>query len=31
VQSFYQSPEYRSLKALREACSRGNLVTVEGV
>jgi len=31
VQSFYQSPEYRGLKAMREACSRANLVTVEGV
>ena len=31
AQTFYQSAEYRGLKALREACSRGNLVTVEGV
>lgn len=31
AQSFYKSPEYRGLKALREACSRANLVTVEGV
>lgn len=31
AQSFYDSPEYRALKALRESCSRANLVTVEGV
>lgn len=31
AQSFYRSPEYRGLKALRESCSRANLVTVEGV
>lgn len=30
MQSFYVSPEYRGLKAMREACSRGNLVSVEG-
>lgn len=31
MRSFYESPEYRSLKAMRESCSRANLVTVEGV
>ena len=31
AKSFYESPEYRGLKALRESCSRANLVTVEGV
>ncbi len=31
AQSFYESPAYRGLKALRESCSRGNLVAVEGV
>lgn len=30
AQSFYESLEYRALKALRESCSRANLVTVEG-
>jgi uncharacterized protein (DUF1330 family) len=30
AQSFYQCPEYRALKALRESCSRANLVSVEG-
>jgi uncharacterized protein (DUF1330 family) len=29
--SFYESPEYRGLKAMRESCSRANLVSVEGV
>jgi uncharacterized protein (DUF1330 family) len=28
--SFYESPEYRALKAMRESCSRANLVSVEG-
>jgi uncharacterized protein (DUF1330 family) len=28
--AFYGNPEYRSLKALRESCSRANLVVVEG-
>jgi uncharacterized protein (DUF1330 family) len=31
MRSFYDSPEYRGLKAMRESCSRANLVTVEGV
>jgi len=31
MQSFYESPVYRGLKALRESCSRANLVGVEGV
>jgi len=31
AEAFYQSPEYRGLKAMRESCSRGNLVMVEGV
>jgi uncharacterized protein (DUF1330 family) len=31
MQSFYESSEYRGLKALRESCSRANLVSVEGV
>jgi uncharacterized protein (DUF1330 family) len=31
ARGFYLSFEYRSLKALRESCSRGNLVSVEGV
>lgn len=31
MQSFYESAEYRSLKAMREACSSANLVSVEGV
>jgi len=31
AQAFYQCPEYRALKALRESCSRANLVMVEGV
>jgi uncharacterized protein (DUF1330 family) len=31
MQSFYESPVYRGLKAMRESCSRANLVTVEGV
>jgi uncharacterized protein (DUF1330 family) len=30
ARSFYQSPAYRDLKALRESCSHANLVTVEG-
>jgi uncharacterized protein (DUF1330 family) len=30
MQSFYESPDYRALKALREGCSRGNLVSVAG-
>jgi uncharacterized protein (DUF1330 family) len=30
AQAFYESPEYRGLKALRESCSRANLVSVEG-
>lgn len=29
--SFYESPQYRGLKALRESCSHANLVIVEGV
>jgi uncharacterized protein (DUF1330 family) len=28
--SFYESAEYRGLKAMRESCSRANLVSVEG-
>jgi len=31
MQSFYESPVYRGLKAMRESCSRANLVGVEGV
>jgi uncharacterized protein (DUF1330 family) len=31
MQAFYESPEYRGLKAMRESCSRANLVSVEGV
>ncbi len=31
TRSFYESPEYRAMKALRESCSRANLVSVEGV
>lgn len=31
AQSFYESPAYRGLRAVRESCSRANLVTVEGV
>jgi uncharacterized protein (DUF1330 family) len=31
MQSFYHSPDYQGLKALRESCSRANLVSVEGV
>jgi uncharacterized protein (DUF1330 family) len=31
AQAFYASPEYRGLKALRESCSRANLVMVEGI
>lgn len=30
ARSFYESPEYRGLKALRESCSSAKLVTVEG-
>ncbi len=30
ARSFYESPAYRGLKALRESCSRANLVIVEG-
>lgn len=31
ARSFYESPEYAGLKTLRESCSRGNLVIVEGL
>ncbi len=31
MRSFYESPDYRALKAMRESCSRANLVSVEGV
>jgi uncharacterized protein (DUF1330 family) len=31
AQSFYVSPEYAALKALRMAASRANIVGVEGV
>lgn len=31
AQSFYESAVYRGLKAMREACSRANLVSVAGV
>ncbi len=31
MQSFYESPVYRGLKAMRESCSRANLIGVEGV
>jgi uncharacterized protein (DUF1330 family) len=30
MRSFYESPDYRALKAMRESCSRANLVSVEG-
>jgi len=31
MESFYDSSSYRGLKALREECSSGRLVAVEGV
>ena len=30
-ESFYQSPAYRNLKAIRDACSSARLVSVEGL
>lgn len=30
ARSFYDSPEYRGLKSMRQSCSRANLVIVEG-
>ncbi|HEX7761948.1 MAG TPA: DUF1330 domain-containing protein [Caulobacteraceae bacterium] len=29
--AFYNAPEYQPLKALRQACSAGELVAIEGV
>ena len=29
--AFYHSPEYQPLKALRQSCSKGELVAIEGV
>ena len=31
MDGFYTSPEYKSMKALREECSSGRLVAVEGI
>ena len=31
MEGFYDNPQYKALKALREACSAARLVAVEGV